>query len=305
MENKPFTAIIGCGNVGTQAAVYAAAASYPLMLFDVVEGLAQGRELDLAQAARPAGFDADIRAVESLEDTLDADIFIITAGKARKPGMSREDLARENANIIRGIAQVLKKAKDDAVFILVTNPLDAMVTLFVNETGRSRNQVLGMGGILDSARMAYFLSTETDVPARDIEAWVLGAHSDSMVPCFSLTRIDGKPAVELLSSEQMERVAERTKKGGAEIVGFLKTGSAFIAPGASVFRLLSAVVNDEGALLPVSVVARGEYGLEGAAIGLPCVIGREGIREVRELELADSELGQLRLSFEEVKQVEI
>lgn len=305
MENKPLTAVIGCGHVGTQAAVYAASSSLPLILFDVVDGLAQGRALDLAQAARPAGFNADVRAADSLEDTLEADIFVITAGRARKPGMSREDLARKNAGIIRNIARVLKEARDDAVFILVTNPLDAMVTLFTRESGRDRTRVLGMGGILDSARMAYFISRKTGLPAREIEAWVLGAHSDSMVPCFSLTRAGNRPAAELLTDTQMAEIAARTRKGGAEIVGYLKTGSAFIAPGASVFRLLRSVVEDENALLPVSVLAEGEYGCSGAAVGLPCVVGREGIKEVKELELTEEELEQLRRSFEEVRRIEL
>lgn len=301
MEKRK-VAVIGCGNVGTQFAVFAAQRGYDLLLFDVVEGLAKGRELDLSQAQNPLGFESEIRAIESLDEALDADLWVITAGKPRKPGMSRADLAAENLKIIKGIAEMAKRASEKTVFLLVTNPLDIVVTKFVEHASVDRTRVLGMGGVLDSARMSYFTSLVAGVPAKEIEAWVLGAHSDSMVPCFSLTKIKGKPCEEFLSEEDKQWIREKTVNGGAEIVSFLKTGSAFIAPGASVYRLASAVLEAKKELLPVSVYAQGEYGFAEAAIGLPCEVSEKGINSVVELELDEEERRALEASFKEVKQ---
>jgi malate dehydrogenase len=251
------------------------------------------------QAQMPLYFESRVKPIKSLNEALDADIWVITAGKPRKPGMSRADLIRENASIIRDIALKAKEASN-AIFVLVTNPLDVMVSLFAKLSGIERSRILGMGGILDSARMAYFISEKTGVPAKDIEAWVLGAHSDTMVPCFSLTRISGKSSAEILSDGDMAWIENERVSGGAEIVGYLKTGSAFIAPAASAFLLVDSIIRDTRKLLPVSVVAQGEYGFTGAAIGLPVVVGREGIIEVREPELTSRELAKLRESFNEV-----
>lgn len=298
-ENNPKIAVIGCGNVGTQFAVLAAINGYNLYLYDVVEGLPQGRSLDILQAQMPLKFKSSVKPLESLDEALDADVWVITAGKPRKPGMSRADLIRENASIIGEIANVAKKASD-TIFVLVTNPLDVMVTHFAKLSGVDRRRILGMGGILDSARMAYFISEKTGVPVKDIEAWVLGAHSDSMVPCFSLTKISGKNSAEFLSKEDMEWIENKTINGGAEIVGYLKTGSAFIAPAASTFLLVESVIKDSKRLLPVSVIAQGEYGFNGAAIGLPVAVGKDGVVEVKELELSNREMERLRESFQEI-----
>lgn len=301
-KEKPTVSVVGCGNVGTQFAVLAAQAGWNLYLYDVVDGLSAGRSLDIMQAQYPLGFESRVKPVESLDEALDADVWVITAGKPRKPGMSRADLIKENSAIIGKVAEAAKKAVN-TVFIIVTNPLDVMVTYFAKKTGIDRFRILGMGGILDSARMSFFISEKTQVPSKDIEAWVLGAHSDSMVPCFSLTRIQGRPADEVLSVKDMEWVKEKTINGGAEIVSYLKTGSAFIAPAASIFLLAKSVLEDTKKLLPVSVYANGEYGFKDAAIGLPCVIGRDGILSVEEVDLKENELRSLKQSFEEVKKL--
>lgn len=303
VNERPKVAIIGCGQVGTQAAAFLAIDSVcNLIFYDVVEGLAKGRALDLSQAAGPSVFDISITAVDSLEETCEADIFLITAGKTRLPGMSRTDLINTNTEILESIAKKLSPSKEDSVFVVVTNPLDVMVSLFLKKSGRGRTKVLGMGGILDSARLAYFIFNETGVSPLDIDAWVLGAHSDTMVPCFSLTRIKGEPASEFLTSEQKERIVERTRRGGAEVVSYLKTGSAFLAPGASAARLIKAIVEDENIMLPVSIYLDGEYGFKGAALGVPAIVGRNGIERIVEIQLDPDELEALKASFEEVKE---
>jgi malate dehydrogenase len=301
MAEKKVT-LIGCGQVGTIAALELAHSSLAdLVLYDVVDGLARGRALDLAQAASPVGFECRVTAVDSLAEALDSDIFVITAGKPRLPGMSRADLVDANSRIIRDLARATEGARDDALFVIVTNPLDVMVTLFVKESGRERTRVIGMGGILDSARMAYFTSLEAQVPPTAVDAWVLGAHADSMVPCFSLTTIDGEASYRVLTHEQQERIAERTRNGGAEIVAHLKTGSAFIAPGASVALLVTKLLAPDRNPVPVSVVLEGEYGLSGAALGVPAELSDRGVVEVVELPLFDSERTALHASFEEVR----
>lgn len=300
MNRKKTVAVIGCGNVGTQFAAAAARAGYDLLLFDVVEGLAEGRALDLGQAQYPLGFESKIRAIRDLSEAFACDAWVITAGRPRKPGMSRADLAAQNLAIIQSIAEKARYAAEKTLFILVTNPLDIVVTRFIEYTGIKRNRVLGMGGVLDSARMAYFISELKNVSPLEIEPWVLGAHSDSMVPVFSLTKISGKSALDVLTPEERDYIARKTINGGAEIVGFLKTGSAFLAPGAAAFRLLNAALTDAGEMLPVSVLTRGEYGFKGAAIGLPVVVGRNGVEKIVEVELLPEEKEALKSSFEEV-----
>ncbi|MCX7831918.1 MAG: malate dehydrogenase [Actinobacteria bacterium] len=301
MEKLNRIAVIGCGNVGTQFAFLAAAAGYSLYLYDVVEGLAKGRALDIMQAQRPLQFETSVQAIDDLSEASEANLWVITAGKPRKPGMSRADLANENIKIISTIAEKAKEAREDSIFIIVTNPLDIIVTKFMELTGFDRNRVLGMGGILDSARMSYFISKKTGVPAHKIESWVLGAHSDSMVPCFSLTKIDGQPAGNLLSEDDKKWVFDKTVNGGAEIVSYLKTGSAFLAPGASAYYLARAVLEDERLLLPVSVFSEGEYGFSEVAIGLPVEVGSRGAMRVVQLTLEEDEHQLLRRSYEEIK----
>lgn len=294
-------AVIGCGNVGTQFAFLAAFAGYNLYLYDIVDGLAQGKALDIMQAQKPLQFETSIQSIDDLSEAADADLWVITAGKPRKPGMSRADLANENIKIISTIAEKAKETKEETIFIIVTNPLDIIVTKFVEITGFYRNKVLGMGGILDSARMSFFISMKTGVPACKIESWVLGAHSDSMVPCFSLTKIYGQPAGSLLTEEDKKWVFNKTVNGGSEIVSYLKTGSAFLAPGASTYYLAKAVLEDERLLLPVSVVSEGEYGFSDVAIGLPVEVGARGAMRVVQLTLEEEEHQLLRKSYEEIK----
>jgi len=300
VKQEKTVAVIGCGNVGTQFAAAAARAGYDLLLYDVVEGLAEGRALDLGQAQHPLGFESKIRAIGDLSEAFDCDAWVITAGMPRKPGMSRADLAAQNLAIIQSIAEKAKDAGGTTLFILVTNPLDIVVTRFIEYAGIERNRVLGMGGVLDSARMAYFISELKNISPLEIEPWVLGAHSDLMVPVFSLTKIKGKSALDILTPEERDYVARKTINGGAEIVGYLKTGSAFLAPGAAAFKLLNAALTDAREMLPVSVLAQGEYGFKGAAIGLPVIVGRNGIEKVVEVELLPEEEEALKASFDEV-----
>lgn len=301
-ESRKKVCVVGLGNVGTTAAFLLAQNGYDLKLYDVVEGLSQGRALDIMQAQRALGFTSKVAAVSDLKDCSDCDVWLITAGKPRMPGMTREQLVSDNLKIIKSIAEKAAFAKKDSIFVLVTNPLDVMVTAFTRLTGFERERVLGMGAILDASRMAYFISEMKGIPAKDIEAWVLGPHSDNMVPAFSLTKIEGRSAVEVLNEEERKEIAERTINGGAEIVSYLKTGSAFLAPGACAFMLVDSVLKDTKALLPVSVYLAGEYGLEGASVAVPCVVGRKGIEEIKELELTSEEMGKLREGFFGVKE---
>lgn len=302
--NKVKTAIIGCGHVGTQAAFSIASGSLSdIVLYDIVEGLPKGRALDLSQASHPLNFNIDVDSAESIEDILDSDIFVITAGKPRKPGMSRSDLLKVNASIIDDLAGKLKESNREAVFIIVTNPLDAMVTRFTKKISRNRKKVFGMGGVLDSARFSYFISKDTGAEITEIEGRVLGPHSKMMVPCFSITRVGHKLSTELLTKAQQKDIAEKTRYGGAEIVSYLKDGSAFLAPGASIARLIKAIVRNEHSLLPVSVLTRGEYGFSGVSIGIPAVIGREGIVRTEDIKLAEEELAKLKEGFRKVKEL--
>lgn len=286
--------------MGTQTAVHLAQSSLcELLLYDVVEGLAKGRALDLSQSAVPAGFFSKVEAVDDFKELLVADIYLITAGMARTPGMSRKDLLDANISILDSIIESLKNAREDAVFVIVTNPLDVMVSYFFKKIGRPRERVLGMGGMLDSARFSYFISEKLKVPLADIDAWVLGAHSDSMVACFSMTNIGGTSARDILTLEERKELADKTKKGGAEIISYLKSSSAFLAPGAAAARLVKAILNDEKRLFPVSVFLEGEYGCSGAAIGVPVRVGRTGWLSIEEFELDDEEMLALKESFRE------
>jgi malate dehydrogenase len=295
--------IIGAGNVGASAALKVCEKELveEVVLVDVVEGVPQGKALDILQAMPLNGSNARITGTNDYSEIKGSDIIVVTAGIARKPGMTREDLFKINAGITRSIAKEIKNHAPDSIIIVVTNPLDAMAYLMLKETGFDKSKVIGMAGILDSARYRTFLALETGAKVEDIEAMVLGGHGDSMVPLAAQTTISGKPIKEMLPDEKIKEIVERTKNGGAEIVKHLKTGSAFYAPAASAVEMVESIINEDEKVLPCSVFLEGEYGYEDIFLGVPVILGPEGVKKIVILELSEDEQALLDNSAEEVK----
>lgn len=289
--------VVGAGHVGATCAHDIAAKNLgDVVLLDVVEGLPQGLGLDMLQAAPIEGFDGQILGTNDYTDTKNSDLYVITAGLARKPGMTREDLLKKNAQIIKSTAEQIKKYSPDSIIIVVTNPLDIMCQVALTVSGFEPRRVMGMAGILDAARFRAFISLELKVPAREIEAMVLGGHGDAMVPLPRLTLVNGKPLTELLPEEKIASLVERTKNGGAEIVNLLKTGSAYYAPAAAAAQMAEAVLLDQKRIFPCSAYLNGQYGLKEVYIGVPVKLGRSGIEEIVEMKLAPEELSALKKS---------
>ncbi|MBI5700191.1 malate dehydrogenase [Candidatus Saganbacteria bacterium] len=289
--------LVGAGHVGATCAHDIAAKNLgDVVLLDVVEGLPQGLGLDMLQAAPIEGFDGQILGTNDYADTKNSDLYVITAGLARKPGMTREDLLRKNAQIIKSTTEQIKKYSPDSIIIVVTNPLDIMCQVALSISGFESRRVMGMAGILDAARFRAFISLEFKVPAREISAMVLGGHGDAMVPLPRLTLVKGKPLTDLLPKEKIDSLVERTKNGGAEIVNLLKTGSAYYAPAAAAALMAEAVLLDQKKLLPCSAYLNGQYGLKEVYIGVPVKLGRSGIEEIVELKLAPEEISALKRS---------
>lgn len=301
MPRKKIT-IVGAGHVGAHAALWAASKELgDIVLVDVVEGVPQGKALDLAQAAPVEGFDSKIVGTNSYEDTAGSDIVIITAGLARKPGMSRDDLLKINADIIKGVTEQIVEYSPDCIIIMVTNPLDAMVYEAKKISGFPKNRVLGMAGVLDSARMRAFIAMELGVSVQDVTAFVLGGHGDSMVPLPRYSTVAGIPITELMPADRVNEINERTKKGGGEIVALLKTGSAYYAPSASVIEMAEAIIKDKKRILPCAAYLEGEYGINGYYMGVPVLLGKKGVEKVIEIELTKDEKAALNRSLEDVK----
>jgi len=295
--NRKVSVIGGGGNVGASVGTYIAERGLAdVVLIDILEGVPQGKALDLTQAAPLRSSNARLTGSNDLAAVKGSDVVVITAGFPRKPGMSRSDLLLGNAEIVRNAAEAVKKNAPKATVIVVTNPLDVMAYLAYKVTGFPKNRVMGMAGVLDSARFRAFVAAELDVAAIDVQAMVLGGHGDSMVPLPRYTTVSGIPITELLPAETIESLSKRTRNGGAEIVSLLKTGSAFYAPAASSYEMVKAVLDDEKRMLPCSVLLDGEYGLKDLFIGVPCVIGEQGVERVLELPLADSEKAALTTS---------
>jgi len=299
---RPKVAVVGAGQVGaTTAQRIGEAGIADVTLLDVVEGLAQGKALDLAEALPIVGVDVLFEGTNDISALARSDVVVVTAGLPRKPGMSRDDLLRRNAEIVGGIADEIKRHAPDAIVILVTNPLDVMTWLTWSRTGFPRNRVMGMAGLLDSARFSTFVAMELGVSVRDVRAMVLGGHGDSMVPLPRYTAVAGVPITELLPSERIEALVRRTRDGGAEIVQLLKTGSAFYAPSAAAAAMVSAILRDEKRLLPVCARLEGEYGLCDVFVGVPARLGAGGVEEIVELPLAPQELAALVASADQVR----
>ncbi len=301
MKRKKIT-VIGAGNVGAACAHWLAVRELgDIVLFDIVDGLPQGKALDLFEASPIDGCDVSIVGTNSYADTANSDIVIITAGLARKPGMSRDDLLEKNCSVISFVTQRVVKYSPDAFLLVVTNPLDAMAYVAKQVSGFPKNRVMGMAGILDTARMRSFIAYELKVSVEDVSAFVLGGHGENMVPLARYSTVSGIPLTALMSPEKIDAIIERTRHGGAEIVSFLKTGSAFYAPAAAVGRMAEAILKDKKRILPVAALLEGEYGISDCYVGVPVKLGGQGIEEIIELDLLAKELAALKKSHQSVR----
>jgi malate dehydrogenase len=282
--------VVGAGNVGATAAQRIAEAGLAdVVMIDIVEGLPQGKALDLAQAAPILGHDSRVSGTNDYADTAGSDVVVVTSGLARQPGMSRDDLMFKNAGIVRSVVEQAARHSPDAVLVVVTNPLDAMCHVALETSRFPRKRVVGMAGVLDSARFRTFIAWELGVSVQSTSAFVLGGHGDTMVPLPRYSTAGGVPITELLSRERIERLVQRTRDGGAEVVALLKSGSAFYAPAAAVAEMVDAILNDRRTILPCAAYLEGEYGIDGLFVGVPVMLGRGGIEEVVQIELTDDE----------------
>ncbi len=296
--------IIGAGNVGATTAQFVVQSGLAdVVLFDIAEGIPQGKALDLAEACPLWNSSSTIKGTNDYSDTAGSDIVVIAAGFPRKPGMSRGDLLLANANVIRETCVNIAKTSPNAIIIVVTNPMDIMAQLAWKTTEFSCRRVIGMGGILDAARLTAFLSWKLDVSPEDVEALVLGGHGDEMVPLTRFTAAKGIPVTELLPKNGIESLIERTRKGGAEIVALLKTGSAYYAPAAATFHMIRSILLDEKRLLPCAAYLNGEYGLKDIYMGVPVILGKEGIERIVEVKLTKEEKAQFRKSCTSVRKL--
>jgi len=298
---KNRVAVIGAGNVGASAALYIAERGLAdVTLIDIVEGLPQGKALDILQATPLWHRGGRVEGSNDLGAVAGADVVVMTAGFPRKPGMSRTDLLKANADIVRPAAEAVKRGAPGAYVVVVTNPLDVMAHLFWKVTGFPRARVAGMAGILDSTRFRAFLAAELGVSGTDVQAMVLGGHGDSMVPLPRYTTVGGIPIIELLPQGRIAEIAQRTRDGGAEIVKLLKTGSAYYAPAMSAVEMVEAILTDQKRLVPCSALLQGEYGMKDLFLGVPVILGARGVEKIVELELSGDELAALRASGKQV-----
>ncbi len=294
--------IIGAGNVGaTTAEQIIAMGLADVVLVDIVEGLPQGKALDLNEAAPVVGYDVRITGTNDYKDTAGSKIIVVTSGLARQPGMSRDDLMAKNAGIVGSVVKQAAAYSPDAIIIVVTNPLDAMCHVALTASGFSPERVIGMAGVLDSARFRSFIAEELDVSVRDIRAFVLGGHGDTMVPLPRYSTVGGVPITELMTAERIEQLVDRTRNGGAEVVALLKTGSAYYAPAASVVEMVEAILRDRRRVLPCAAYLRGEYGIDGLFVGVPVVLGNGGVEKVIEISLTDDERAAFNRSADSVR----
>ena len=294
--------MIGAGNVGASAAFRIAQLELAdVALIDILEGIPEGKALDLAQMCPISGSDVDIVGSTNYEETADSDVVIITSGIPRKPGMSRDDLISTNTKVVKSVTEQVVYHSPEAILILVTNPLDAMVHVSHQVSGLPYHKVMGMAGVLDSARFRAFISMELGVSVETVHASVLGGHGDTMVPLLSHTTVAGVPIAELVPPDMLEQMVDRTRNGGAEIVKLLKSGSAFYAPAVAAVEMAEAIIKDKKKILPCCVYANGEYGIEETFVGLPARLGAEGVEEVIEFELSEEEMEALHVSAGKVK----
>ncbi len=298
--------IIGSGNVGATAAHWAASKELgDIVLVDIpqVDGMPQGKALDLYQASPVEGFDAKITGTTTYDATAGSDVVIITAGIARKPGMSRDDLIKTNSGIVKGVAENVAKFSPGAVVIVVSNPLDAMVYVAWKASGFPTQRIIGQAGVLDTARYRAFLAAEIGCSVEDVQALLLGGHGDDMVPLLRYTFAGGIPVSQLIAKEKLDQIVTRTRNGGAEIVGLLKTGSAYYAPAAATVQMAESIIRDKKRILPCAAYCDKEYGVGGYFVGVPCVLGTAGVERVIEVELDAAERAMLNTSVSHVKEL--
>jgi malate dehydrogenase len=301
---RPKVTVVGAGNVGATTAQYIVERELAdVVLTDVVDGLPQGKALDLLQAGPVHGYDCRITGANDYEPTAGSDIIVITAGLARKPGMSRDDLLMKNAEIVGGVVTETARRSPTAILIVVTNPLDAMAQLALRRSGFPKQRVIGMAGVLDSARFRTFIAQELDVSVENVTAFVLGGHGDTMVPLPRYSTVAGIPITELLPKDRLEALVTRTANGGAEIVGLLKTGSAYYAPAASVVEMVEAILKDKKKVLPCTAYLEGEYGVKGLFVGVPAKLGRRGIEQILQITLSPDEAAALGRSAAAVREL--
>ena len=296
--------VIGAGNVGaTTAQRLAEMDLVDIALVDVVEGLAEGKALDLAEAAPVVGYDSSVVGSTDMAVTAGSQVVVVTSGLARKPGMSRDDLISANAQIVGPVVKEVVHHSPDAILVMVTNPLDVMTELAIRASGLDRRRVIGMAGVLDTARFRSFLAAELRVSVRSVEAYVLGGHGDTMVPLRGVTSVAGVPVGRLIAADRLEEIVQRTRDGGAEVVKLLKTGSAFYAPAAAVAQMVDAILRDRNLILPCAIRLEGEYGLSGVVMGVPAKLGAAGVLDVVEVDLTPAERQELERSAAAVREV--
>lgn len=304
MMGRPKITVVGAGNVGgTTAQRLAEKDIYDVVLVDIAEGMPQGKALDISQAGPVCGYSTRVVGTNGYDETAGSSVAVITSGIPRKPGMSRDELLSTNAKIVKSVVSQLVARSPDIILILVTNPLDAMVHVARLVSGLPKSRIIGMGGILDSARMRTFIAAELNVPGPDVQAMVLGGHGDTMVPLPRYTTVKGKPVSEMMPKDKLDAIIQRTRDGGAEIVGLLKTGSAFYAPSASAVDMVEAIHKDEKRVMPCSVLCEGEYGLKNVIVGVPVKIGRGGAEQIVEYELTVQERAALETSANAVREL--
>lgn len=296
--------VVGAGFVGATAAHWAAAKELgDVVLVDIIEGVPQGKGLDLAQAGPVEGFNGKVVGTNRYDETAGSDVVIITAGLPRKPGMSRDDLLLKNFEIVKGVTREIASRSPEAVLVIVSNPLDAMAYTALKVSGFPKERVVGMAGVLDSARFRAFVSMELGVSVEDVQAFVLGGHGDTMVPLARYCSVAGIPLTSLLSPERVEAIIDRTRNGGAEIVNLLKTGSAFFAPSASAVQMAEAILRDQKRVLPCAAYLEGEYGYNGIYLGVPALLGARGVEKVFQIDLTPDEKTQLDRSAASVREL--
>lgn len=304
MVGRSKVTIVGAGNVGATAAHWIASKELAdVVLVDIVEGIPQGKALDLSEAAPIDGFDVKIVGSNNYEATANSDIAIITAGQPRKPGMSRDDLLKINAEIVGQVIDQIVKYSPNCFIIVVSNPLDAMAQLAFRRSGFPKNRVMGMAGVLDSARMRHFIAEELNVSVENVTAFVLGGHGDTMVPLPRYSTVAGIPVTELIPKERLDEIVKRTANGGAEIVNLLKTGSAYYAPSLAAVEMTEAILKDKKKILPCAVYLEGEYGINNLFVGVPVKLGKNGVEQIIEISLTNEERAALHKSAAAVQEL--
>jgi malate dehydrogenase len=297
-------AVIGAGNVGATTAQRLAERDYcDIVLVDIVDGLPQGKSLDMLEAGPVVGYDTNLIGSNGYEETSNSDLVIITSGVPRKPGMSRDDLLLTNKRIVQTVTEQAIAYSPDCMLLVVSNPLDAMVQLAYSVSGFPKHRVFGMAGVLDTARYRTFIAEELDVSVQDVQALVLGGHGDTMVPLPRYTTVAGVPVTQLMERGRLDAIIERTRRGGEEIVRFLRTGSAFYAPSAAIAEMVDAILLDKKRILPAAALLEGEYGIDGLFVGVPVKLGAGGVEQVIEIQLDDGEMRSLRRSADAVREL--